>query len=207
MAAIMTTQGGLATPRLRRDTARTRDKLIAAAATLLAEQGPAFSLPDLARVAGISTATVYRHFNDVHEVFRAFQQRLADELVVEFSAVPATVRGRGRFEEVCRRWTKLAAGWGRAVIHIRNPIGFLTQVHLGEPVTSALYDVLAPVVSELVEDGVCPGTDLDYAVLVWVTLFDERAITDLLDLGWSVDQVSARLSDSALRALGAHLDD
>jgi hypothetical protein len=79
------------------------------------------------------------------------------------------------------------------VIHIRSPIGFLTQVHSGEPVTSALYDVLAPVVSELVEDGVCPGI--------------ERAITDLLDLGWSVDQVAARLADSALRALGAHLDD
>jgi AcrR family transcriptional regulator len=47
----------------------------------VAEQGPAFSLPDLARVAGISTATVYRHFNDVHEVFHEFRQRLADELV------------------------------------------------------------------------------------------------------------------------------
>jgi len=30
---------------------------------------------------------------------------------------------------------------------------------------------------------------------------------DLLDLGWSVEQVGARLADSALRALGAHLDD
>ncbi|MFI6358638.1 MFS transporter [Streptomyces sp. NPDC050743] len=123
------------------------------------------------------------------------------------AAVAATVRGRGRFEEVCRRWTRLAAGWGRAVIHIRSPIGFLTQVHAGEPVTSALCDVLAPVVSELVEDGVCPGIDLDYAVLVWVILFGERAIMDLLGVGWSVGRVAARFADSALRALGARLDD
>ncbi|MFI6361016.1 hypothetical protein ACIBJF_53095 [Streptomyces sp. NPDC050743] len=67
-----------------------------------------------------------------------------------------------------------------------SPIGFLTQVHAGEPVASALCDVLAPVVSELVEDGVCPGIGLDYAVLVWVALFGERAIVDLLGLGWSV---------------------
>ncbi|MFI6359725.1 TetR/AcrR family transcriptional regulator [Streptomyces sp. NPDC050743] len=186
MAAIMPAQGGLGTPRLRRDAAWTRDRLIAAAATLLAEQGPTFSLPGLARVAGMSTATLYRHFNNVHEVFREFRQRLADELVVGFSAVSAAVRGRGRFEEVCRRWARLAAGWGRVVIRIRSRIGFLTQVHAGEPVASALCDVLVPVVSELVEDGVCPGMDLDYAVLVWVALFDEWAIVDLLGLGWSV---------------------
>lgn len=115
---------------------------------------------------------------------------VADELVVDFSAVPATVRGRGRFEEVCRRWTRLAAGWGCAVIRIGSPIGFLIQVRSVEPVASALYDVLARVVSELVEDGVCPGIDLDYAVLVWVTLFDERAIIDLLDpLSVKVDRV------------------
>ncbi|MEU7811795.1 TetR/AcrR family transcriptional regulator [Pseudonocardia sp. NPDC049154] len=189
--------------RLRRDTARTRDKLIAAAGALLAEQGPTFSLPELARGAGVSTATAYRHFTDVYEVFAEFFLRLADELVAELGAVPADVRGLDRFTRMSGRWVALAAGWGRAATQMRSPTGFLERVRTQEPVTSALHGVLAPVVRELVADGVCPEQDVDYAVLVWVTLFDERVVVDLLALGWSPAEVAAHLQRSVLGALGA----
>jgi AcrR family transcriptional regulator len=189
--------------RLRRDTARTRDRLIAAAGELLAARGPTFSLPDLARAAGVATATAYRHFGDVHEAFGEFYLKLADELVTELAAVPAAVRGLDRFERMGLRWVELAAGWGRAATQMRSPAGFLERVRAGEPMTSALHGVLAPVVRELVADGVCPEQDVDYAVLVWVTLFDERVVVDLLALGRGPVEVAADLRRSVLGALGA----
>ncbi|MFR9807126.1 TetR/AcrR family transcriptional regulator [Pseudonocardia sp. RS010] len=202
----MTTQAGGQTSgqaRLRRDTARTRDRLVAAAGVLLAERGPTFSLPELARAAGVATATAYRHFADVHEAFGEFYLRLAEELASELAAVPPEVRGLDRFERMGSRWVALAAGWGRAATQMRSPAGFLERVRAQDPVTSALHAVLAPVVRELVGDGVCPEQDVDYAVLVWVTLFDERVVVDLLALGWSPGEVAAHLERSVLGALGA----
>ena len=51
----------------RRDARRTRDRLLDAAGELLEASGPHFTLPDLARYAGVGTATVYRHFVDQAE--------------------------------------------------------------------------------------------------------------------------------------------
>jgi AcrR family transcriptional regulator len=188
--------------RIRRDTARTRDRLLDAAGVLLGERGPTFSLPDLARASGVATATVYRHFGDVHDVHRAFYQRLIDELVTELNSVADDARGLRRFERVNDQWVELAAGWGRAATHIRSAAGFLERVHAGDPLTSALYAALAPVVAELVEEGVVPPQEVDFAVLLWVTLFDERVIVDLTSsLGWSSRRIARRLSSSLLDAL------
>ncbi|HVW42089.1 MAG TPA: TetR/AcrR family transcriptional regulator [Amycolatopsis sp.] len=193
------------TPRMRRDTARTRDRLLATAGDLLAERGPTFSLPDLARASGVATATVYRHFADVHEVFREFYQRLADELATELAAAPAGLRGRDRFQWACGRWVDLASGWGRAATRIRSPAGFLERVRTGDPLTSALHAVLEPIVAELIEDGACPAQEMDYAILVWITLFDERVIVDLASaLDWPGGRITSMLSRSVLNALGAH---
>lgn len=184
--------------RLRRDTARTRDRLLDAAGELLATRGAGFSLPDLARASGVATATVYRHFDDVRDVHREFYYRLIDELVAELVALPS--RSTSRFEQIGERWVGLAIHWGRAATHIRSTDGFLARVAAGDPPTSALYTALAPVVGELVEDGVIPKQDLDYALLLWITVFDERVIVDLAGLGWSPHRIARTLSASLLAA-------
>jgi AcrR family transcriptional regulator len=184
--------------RLRRDTARTRDRLLDAAGELLAERGVGFSLPDLARASGVATATVYRHFDDVGEVHREFYYRLIEELVAELTAIPS--RGNARFERIGARWVDLAIHWGRAATRIRSSEGFLERVAAGDPPTSALYRALAPVVGELVEDKAIPEQDLDYAVLLWITVFDERVIVDLAGLGWPPRRISRTLSASLLSA-------
>ncbi|HVV12158.1 TetR/AcrR family transcriptional regulator [Amycolatopsis sp.] len=183
---------------LRRDTARTRDRLLDAAGILLAERGPGFSLPDLARASGVATATVYRHFEDVRDVHHEFYYRLVDELVAELTAVPGN--GTGRFTEICARWVNLALQWGRAATRIRSSEGFLERVRADDPPTSALHAALAPVVGELAKAGEIPPQDTDYAVLVWITLFDERVIVDLAALGWPASRISHALSGSVLAA-------
>jgi AcrR family transcriptional regulator len=189
---------------MRRDTAETRDRLLDSAGELLAERGIAFTLPDLARSSGVATATVYRHFTDVHDVFAEFYQRLIDELVDELGGLPARTRGRPRFEAACVRWVTLAARWGRAATHIRSADGFLERVRRGDLPTSALFGVLAPIVEELVADGLLPPQDVEYAVLVWVTMLDERVIVDLSSsLGWSTRRIGRTLAGSVLAALTA----
>jgi AcrR family transcriptional regulator len=50
------------TPKLRADAQRNRDKLLAAAVALFAEEGPDVSLETVARRAGVGIGTLYRHF-------------------------------------------------------------------------------------------------------------------------------------------------
>jgi AcrR family transcriptional regulator len=188
-------------PRLRRDTARTRDKLLDAAGQLLAVQGTGFSLPDLARASGVATATVYRHFDDVQDVHREFYFRLIDELVAELEATSGRGHGRTRFEQVCRRWVELVVRWSRAATRIRSAEGFLERVRAGDPPTSALHAALTPVVAELAADKDIPDQSIDYAVLLWITIFDERVIVDLTDsLGWRPARIAQTLTASLLAA-------
>ncbi|NGN63584.1 TetR/AcrR family transcriptional regulator [Streptomyces sp. A7024] len=192
---------------LRRDSAQTRERLLDAAGRLLAERGPAFTLPDLARAAEVASATVYRHFADVPDVHRAYYHRLVAGLTGDLAAASARTRGLRRFEAVCEAWTACAVRWGRAATHIRSAEGFLERVERGESGTTALYRQLAPVVAELLADGEIPEQDERYAVLMWVTVFDERVMVDLTrTLGWSARRIARELSASLLGALGRQGD-
>ena len=186
-------------PTLRSDSARTRDRLLDAAGDLLSEKGPAFSLPDLARASGVATATVYRHFDDIHEVHREYYYRLIDQLVDGIEAVGGS--GPDRFGQVNDRWVTLVLRWGRGTTHIRSPEGFLQRVRAGDPPTSALNRCLAPIVEDLIAGGTIQRQDADYAVLLWITIFDERVIIDLRSaLGWSAERITTTLSTSLLAA-------
>jgi hypothetical protein len=77
-------------------------------------------------------------------------------------------------------------------------------VHDHDVPTSALYSALAPILAALIEGGVLPEQDIEYAVLVWITLFDERVIVDLRTAkGWSSRHIARQLGATVLSALGA----
>ncbi|MGI5328304.1 TetR/AcrR family transcriptional regulator [Actinomadura nitritigenes] len=191
----------MSTERLRRDTARTRDRLLDAAGELLADRGTEFSLPDLARASGVATATVYRHFASVHDVHREFYHRMVDELVEELETISSRRHGVERLRLINESWVRLAVRWGRASTHIRRPAGFLERVRAGDPLTSSLYNGLAPTVRELIAGGTVPDQDIDYAILLWITLFDERVVADLTAAaGWTSRHVARSLTASLLSA-------
>ncbi|MGV9378784.1 TetR/AcrR family transcriptional regulator [Nonomuraea sp. NPDC003707] len=65
----------------RADALRNSDKIVRAAIASLRESGPALSLDEIARRAGIGIATVYRRFGDRDGVIRAaFQTYFAEEV-------------------------------------------------------------------------------------------------------------------------------
>jgi AcrR family transcriptional regulator len=188
----------------RRDTARTHALLLDTAGALLRERGTAFTLPDLARESGVSTATTYRHFEDVHAVFDAYYRRTIGDLVDLLATVGATPDPMESFEGICREWALGAVSWGRSATHIRSARGYLERVREREdPLLLNLYATLSTTVEALVKTGRIPPIDVEYAVLVWITMFDERVVVDLEGtLGWPAKTVAENLGRSVLAAWG-----
>ncbi|MCK2218605.1 TetR/AcrR family transcriptional regulator [Actinomadura sp. ATCC 31491] len=68
-------------PRQRADALRNADRIVRAAIAILRDRGPEASLDEIARLAGIGSATVYRRFGDRDGVIRAaFQAYFAEEV-------------------------------------------------------------------------------------------------------------------------------
>ncbi|MEV0829427.1 TetR/AcrR family transcriptional regulator [Nonomuraea rubra] len=67
--------------RQRADALRNADRIVRAAIAILRERGPEVSLDEIARQAGIGSATVYRRFGDRDGVIRAaFETYFAEEV-------------------------------------------------------------------------------------------------------------------------------
>ena len=192
----------------RRGSVVTREKLLDAAGRLLVTEGTGFSLPELARAAGVSSAATYRQFTSTQDVFQEFYDRKIGELVTELqSAVEGPGSAQDGFVRIGMRWTEMATEWGTAVARIRSAEGFLERERRGEPRTSALHKILAPVIEALVAEGDIPHQNVDYAVLLWINAFDERGVVDLTStLGWTSRRVARALSGSVLAALRASAD-
>ncbi len=79
MTAIDTAAAEPTARPLRKDAARNRELLLAAARDVFAERGLDASLDDVARAAGVGVGTAYRHFGNKYELAKAiFQQRIED---------------------------------------------------------------------------------------------------------------------------------
>ena len=188
--------------RLRSDFLASREVLLNAVEVLLVRQGQWFSLIDLAKEAGMSTATAYRHFNDSDEVLNAYYERLIHGLTAEIQAVPEHFSAFIRFEMICSVWVKQALRWFGSAVQIRSASGYLSRVQAGSKLICELHETLLPIVNALIESGEIPSQTQDYAVLMWVTIFDERVIADLYQaLGWSVNRITEELTDSAIAIL------
>jgi AcrR family transcriptional regulator len=73
---------------LRKDAALNRERLLAAAAELFAEQGLDVTLNDIAHRAGVGVGTAYRRFANKEEVIEAlFDQRLEEVIAVAQEAL------------------------------------------------------------------------------------------------------------------------
>ncbi|SDP16832.1 DNA-binding transcriptional regulator, AcrR family [Nakamurella panacisegetis] len=189
---------------LRSDARRTRERLLEAAAQLLEAGGQHFTLPDLARQAGVGTATVYRHFADVGEVLAAVEVQSIEGLTAAISAVDPNLDARVRFESVCALWVGRSSRESAPVRFLRSPEGVLERAHRGDPSITALVSALGLVVAALIDEHVVPDQDLTAAVLIWITLFDERTVVDLSRThGWTTHKITDYLGRALLGALGA----
>ncbi|GIE32758.1 hypothetical protein Ait01nite_058030 [Actinoplanes italicus] len=198
----MSAAGARAERQPRRGDARLRRAaLLAAVGELLAERGTAFSLADAAGLAGLSTATAYRNFADTDSAVDAFWAELTAELLDAFDRLPAA-DPIGDIRAVCREWVAQASRWGAAAVHVRSPRGVLARRGAEDPFVGGLYERLARRVEAAIAAGLVPSQDVRFAVLMWITVFDERAVVDLTrTLGWTADRTAGHLTEALLRVL------
>jgi AcrR family transcriptional regulator len=165
--------------KMRADTQRTRDRLLDAAGRLFETQGITFSMPELAREAGVSTATAYRHFDALRELRLEFYHRSLSGLLDEMDGLLGEFSGFALYEAVCTRVLEHFEVWARPASVVRSPLGFLERVNDGDALIVQHYALLDRVLVNLIELGIAPEQDHDIAVLTWATIFDERVFLDL----------------------------
>lgn len=138
------------------DLRRSRERILDAAADVLAAN-PSASLTDIAASAGISRATVYRHFSDVADIRAAF--------VAEAQAI-----GRNVLREVLPTFLEREAGvttedlvgYTRQILPIEHR---WTRLIAGEPLPDApIFEAFLPIVQAVIRRGQQQGefrADLD----------------------------------------------
>lgn len=188
----------------RSDARRTRDRLLDAAVDLLEAAGAHFTLPDVARQAGVGTATVYRHFADVGDLLVAVEVRSITALTTAIDALPADRGAVHRFDDICELWIDRSIRENAAVRFLRSPEGVLERAKRGDPSMTALLRSLEGAIGDLVTAQVVPDQDRTAGALLWITLFDERIVVDLgRTHGWTTHRISAYLGRAVLGALGS----
>lgn len=187
----------------RSDARQRRSALLAAVGELIAERGTEFPLAEAAERAGISTATAYRNFSDTGSAVDAFFAELMGDLLDAFDGLPVGDDPISDIRVLCHEWVAQATRWGAAAVHMRSPRGLLARRNVEDPFIGGLYDRLARLVETGMTRGRLPQQDVRFAVLMWVTIFDERVVIDLTTaLGWSEKTAADHLTEALLRMLG-----
>lgn len=190
-------------PPLRKDALATRLQLLQGVGRLLEQRGIDFNLSDVAREAGCSIATAYRHFDDKADALEQLIETFSSSVFDQAEAL-ADLEPRQRLEGLCRVWVDTAIQWGPAAVYLRSPLGVLQRFRAGNTLLARVMAVTSEILRSLMASGDLPEQDVEYAAFVWITLFDERNIVDLHHTaGWSGDVITERLTSTLLAALGA----
>jgi AcrR family transcriptional regulator len=158
---------------LRKDAARNRDRILAAASELFAEQGLGVTLNDIAHHAGVGVGTAYRRFANKEEVIDAlFEQRLQDLAAVADEALAAD-----------DAWDGLQLFLDRA-LHMRYGDRGLNEIMnnpaLGQARVAEVRDRIAPTITALVDKAKAQGVvrpDLDQTDLIFI----QTALSAIID--------------------------
>ncbi|MFJ1455930.1 TetR/AcrR family transcriptional regulator [Nocardia sp. N2S4-5] len=187
----------------RSDAQRSRLLLIDAVRSLLQSGRVGFSMPELAAAAGVGVATAYRHFPTPQDAMQAFHRRAIEQLIAALDAVDPGLEPVQRFHRCCQTWVEQAMQWGPAVRYVRSSKGFVERLADGDESITALHDHLTGVLDALARAGQTTEYDLTYAVLLWITIFDERVVYDLTEhRRWSPAEVTDHLTRAVAGALG-----
>lgn len=181
--------------------------LVDAAGRLLRRGRVDFSVPELASEAGVGVATAYRHFGTPSEALRAYSERAVAQLVDALSGIDPDLAPVERFRWHCTQWVAQARQWGPAVRHIRSHEGYIERLAKDDPPIGKLHTILDTALRDLLRSGRMAAGDPVFAVLIWVTIFDERVIYDLAEHHhWSTDRIAEQLLRAVAGALSIDLE-
>jgi AcrR family transcriptional regulator len=158
---------------VRRDAERNRQRLLAAAAEVFAEQGLAATLHDVAARAGLSAPTAYRNWANKQELIdELFEQRLDDVAVMAERALQDP-----------DAWNGLTDFLGHSLrlqLHDRGLSELLHNPEMGRDRLDRSRDRLAPMINAIADRAKQAGSlrpDAEGTDLVWIQV----ALTALMD--------------------------
>lgn len=163
----------------RRDAARNRERLLAAAAEVFAEAGASASLKDVADRAGLGVGTVYRHMPDKDAVIAALLRPQLEQLVTMAREALTRPASFDTFADLTGRISDTMAG-SKALSEI-----ILYQHELPEDLRAPVQSVLAAfgeVMDRTRETGEL-RSDLDITDLVVCMTAAHAAETAFAELG------------------------
>jgi AcrR family transcriptional regulator len=185
------------TPPLRSDSRLTRDRLVVAVGQWVAEHGQAPDrLADLAKWAGISVATAYRHFASIDDLIRAHVLRLPQSASERFArADRVDLTAVDRLHRWNRAWVRACLEFGSVAVHLRSADGFLRRRADGEPAVTYVCQQVEPLLAAL-------DVELTVTLVVWNAVSDPREVLDLHHtLGWSDERIARFVTDTTLRTM------
>ena len=152
--------------RIRRTPEESRANILAAAETLLVEQGPqTLRLADVAKAAGVANATVLHHFGSIDAVQQALMERMIADLVDAIVAIQIPSDGPVRAREVALR-TLFEALETRGAARLAAWLELTDETSRLTVVQKAVQDVAQKKISQA---GIPPGLAEDM-ILMSVTL-------------------------------------
>jgi AcrR family transcriptional regulator len=177
----------------RSDTRRTHDRLIEAVNRWVAENGaPPDRLADVAQLAGVSTATAYRHFASARDAIQAFVLQLPVRAVELFAtsggAAGDPIEAFGRWNLA---WVRACVEHGELAVHLRSSEGFLQRRDEGEPVITFACSQIEPLLNRL-------DSDTTMMLFMWNVTSDPREVLDLQRRGWSVERIAEFVTKAVL---------
>lgn len=173
--------------------AATRSEIVSAAATLLATPSPDVQIPDVARAAGVSAATVYRHFASKDDLLDAVYDLWMEGARRVLADMPADRDAMlDRLEDV---WTAQAADE-----ELERAMSIYSQA--GRSVRRRRLARRRAAVSDLVADVELPDEDTTRALRAAVLLLTSTTAHRHLREHWDMSTTeAARAAAWAVRAL------
>jgi len=145
---------------------------------------PPERLADVARLAGVSTATAYRHFASVDDAIRAFVLQLPVRAAELFS--DSAISDPEPVEEFAAwnlAWVQACEEHGELAVHLRSSQGFLQRRNAGEPVIAFACAQIEPLLERL-------AGDTTMMLFMWNVTSDPREVLDLRRLGWDTRRIA-----------------
>jgi AcrR family transcriptional regulator len=184
----------------RTDARQSRDALVAAVGEIVGRTGvvPA-RLSEVAAVAGVSTATAYRHFASAAEVVSAHLLQLPEFAVSQFSRQRPAADPVDRLHQWNTAWVGACRAFGPTSVFLRSPAGFLARREVGDGPVTFVCNVVEPLLAAV--DPVDPLSLL----LVWNAISDPREVLDMeRSLGWGSRRIARFLTDTTVAASSRH---
>lgn len=156
-------------------------------------------MAELAKAAGMSTATAYRYFQSLEEVAQAYLVTTMTKL--RDFAVGRQETGIDLLHVVSRYWVGIVQEHGGVLVQIRSRRGFYDRLQRRILSTELGMEARRRALVGVLEEKGLPSSMIEDAAMLYNTMFDPRDILDLIRLRGLDPESATRVLVSAF--LGA----